>query len=293
LHEKILDVAAVADIVFWPIATDFKYADVEKMDDGLIDVTLFNGAIRNSENLHLAKLLRQKSKLLVAFGSCAYLGGIPGLANLFNRDQIFECVYQTSPSTDGAAPPQTSTQVPEGELTIPEFHHTVKTLDQVVDVDYFVPGCPPTPEQIWAVLQVLLSGKLPPKGAVVGATEKTQCDECPRIKHEKSIEVFKRIATANPDPETCLLEQGFLCLGIATRGGCNSRCQKSGVGCRGCYGPPPGVKDQGAKVISAIASVIKADNEADAQAIAATIPDPIRSFNRFSIPASLLRRKSL
>ena len=62
IHEKILDLAAAADIVFWPIATDFKYSDVEAMPDGHIDVTLFHGAVRNSENEHLAHLLRAKSK---------------------------------------------------------------------------------------------------------------------------------------------------------------------------------------------------------------------------------------
>jgi F420-non-reducing hydrogenase small subunit len=294
-HEKILDIAAAADIVFWPIATDFKYADVEAMPDGHIDVTLFHGAIRNSENEHLAHLLRAKSKVMVAFGTCAHLGGIPGLANLFDRKSIFKRVYHDSQSTvnpDGVEP-QTKTQMPEGELTIPEFYDTVKCLDQVVDVDYYLPGCPPTPKQIWAVVQVIVGGQLPPKGSVVGASEKTQCDECPRKKNEKKITSFKRIATAQPEQETCYLEQGFLCLGPVTRGGCDTRCQLSGVACRGCYGPPLGVLDQGAKAVSAIASVIEAKDEAEIERVLAQIPDSLRSLNRFGIPASLLRRKTL
>jgi len=294
-HEKILDIAAAADIVFWPIALDFKYADVEAMPDGYIDVTLFHGAVRNSENEHLARLLRAKSKVLVAFGTCAHIGGIPGLANLFNRASIFKRVYHDSPSTVNPEKiePQTKTQMPEGEITIPEFYDTVRCLDQVVDVDYYVPGCPPTPKQIWAVVQVIVSGQLPPKGSVVGASEKTQCDECRLKKNEKKISSFKRIATAQPEQETCYLEQGFLCLGPVTRGGCDTRCQNSGVACRGCYGPPPGVLDQGAKAISAIASVIEAKDDAEVVRILAEIPDTLRSLNRFGIPASLLRRKTL
>ena len=70
------------------MAIDFKYKDVEAMDDGSIDVCLFNGAIRNSENEYMAKLLRQKSKVLVAFGSCASMGGIPGLANVATKREI-------------------------------------------------------------------------------------------------------------------------------------------------------------------------------------------------------------
>lgn len=294
-HEKILDIAAAADIVFWPIALDFKYADVEAMPDGYIDVTLFHGAVRNSENEHLARLLRAKSKVLVAFGTCAHIGGIPGLANLFNRASIFKRVYHDSPSTVNPEKiePQTKTQMPEGEITIPEFYDTVRCLDQVVDVDYYLPGCPPTPKQIWAVVQVIVSGQLPPKGSVVGASEKTQCDECRLKKNEKKISSFKRIATAQPEQETCYLEQGFLCLGPVTRGGCDTRCQNSGVACRGCYGPPPGVLDQGAKAISAIASVIEAKDDAEVVRILAEIPDTLRSLNRFGIPASLLRRKTL
>jgi F420-non-reducing hydrogenase small subunit len=293
VHEKILDIAAAADIVFWPIATDFKYADVEAMPDNHIDVTLFNGAVRNSENEHLAHLLRAKSKILVAFGSCAHLGGIPGLANIFTKESIFNRVYHEVPSMDNPNKlvPEPKSAVPEGDLTIPDFYNTVKTLAQVVDVDYYLPGCPPTPKQVWNVVQAIVSGQLPAKGAVVGASEKTQCDECPRKKQEKKITGFKRIATAQPDPDICFLEQGFLCLGPVTRGGCDARCMTSGVPCRGCYGPPDGVLDMGAKAISAIASVIEAKEEAEVERIIQQIPDTLRSFNRFGIPASLIPRK--
>jgi F420-non-reducing hydrogenase small subunit len=294
-HEQILEIAAAADIVLWPIATDFKYHDVESMQDRSIDITLFNGAIRNSENAHLAHLLRAKSKILVAFGSCAHMGGIPALANLFDRKEIFQCVYHDSDSAVNpeGIDPQPSTQVPEGEITIPEFFDTVRPLDHIVDVDYYMPGCPPTPKQIMNVVNAIVGGNLPAKGSVIGASDKTQCDECPMKKHEKKIEHFKRLATAQPDQENCFLEQGFLCLGPVTRSGCEHRCQKSGMPCRGCYGPPPGVLDQGAKAISAIASVIDAKDEAEIERIIGEIEDPLRSLNRFGIGASLLVRKTL
>ncbi|MCJ7824362.1 MAG: F420-nonreducing hydrogenase, partial [Anaerolineales bacterium] len=81
INEKILDVAAAFDIVFWPVALDGKVSDIEKMDDKSIDLCLFNGAIRTSEQEYMARLMRRKSKALVAFGSCAHEGCIPGLAN--------------------------------------------------------------------------------------------------------------------------------------------------------------------------------------------------------------------
>jgi F420-non-reducing hydrogenase small subunit len=82
INEKILEVVQLADIVFWPCAMDIKYKDVEDMPDKYVDVCFFNGAVRTEEQEYMAKLLRRKAKVLVAFGSCAYEGCIPGLANL-------------------------------------------------------------------------------------------------------------------------------------------------------------------------------------------------------------------
>ena len=295
LREKILDLDAAADILFWPCAMDFKYKDVEAMADAHIDVCLFNGAIRSSENEEMAHLLREKSKLLVAFGSCAHDGGIPGLANLFDRQSIFQCVYVDTPSTynpEGILP-QTSYQMPEGEVTIPELYDTVKTLAQVVDVDYFVPGCPPQAPQIWAVIEAILGGQLPPKGSVVGALEKTVCDECKHKREEIHITEFHRVHEIIPDPERCLLDQGIICAGPATRAGCGALCPSVNMPCRGCYGPPPNVIDQGASLLSAIASVVEADTEEEAARIVSEIVDPAGTFYRFGLPASLLRRKRM
>ncbi|HID87694.1 MAG TPA: oxidoreductase, partial [Anaerolineae bacterium] len=269
--------------------------DVEAMPDGHMDVCLFNGAIRTSENEHMAHLLRRKSKVLVAYGSCAYEGCIPGLANLFDRRTIFERAYLEVPTVDNSEGilPQTSTQVPEGEIEIPAFYNTVKTLGQVEEVDYFVPGCPPEAHQTWAVIEAILSGNLPPKGSVVGANEKTVCDECEFEREEKRIEKFYRPHEIIPDPERCLLDQGIICAGPATRGGCGALCPTVNMPCRGCYGPPPNVIDQGAALLSAVASVVDADTEEEAARIVGEIVDPVGTFYRFSLPASLLHRSKL
>ncbi len=295
LREKILDLDAAATILFWPVALDFKYKDVEAMPSGHIDVCLFNGAIRTSENEHLAHLLREKSKVLVAFGSCAHEGCIPGLANLFNRESIFERAYLQAPSVDNPTGilPQTSYHVPEGEIEIPRFYNTVKTLDQVEDVDYYVPGCPPQAPQIWAVIEAILGGKLPPKGSVVGANEKTVCDECKHVREERRIQRFYRPHEIIPDSTKCLFDQGIICAGPATRGGCGALCTKVDMPCRGCYGPPPNVVDQGAALLSAAASVVDADTEEEAARIVGQIVDPVGTFYRFGLPASLLHRARL
>lgn len=294
VHEKLLDIVAVADPVFWPIALDTKYQDVENMEDNAIDVTLYNGAVRNSENEHLAKLLRQKSKILVAYGSCAQLGGIPGLANFTNKEALFKRVYEDSESTNNPDKihPQPHVDLPEGTLEIPEFYNDVRALGQVVDVDYYLPGCPPNSERLLEVFGLIASGaELPPKGSVVGASVKPLCDECKRKKSDKKlVKKFYRPWEIKDDGETCFIEQGVLCMGPATRSGCGSRCIEGNAPCRGCYGPTLEMPDPGAKMMSAIASSIDADNPEEIEKIIKDIVDPAGTFYRFSLPASILRR---
>ncbi len=295
VHEKLFDVVAAADLVFWPIALDTKYKDVEEMPDQHIDLTLFNGAIRNSENEHMAKLLRKKSKILVAYGSCSHLGGIPGLANFSNREDLFNRVYSECESVDnpGKVRPLPEYKVKEGTLKIPEFFNDVRSLAQVVDVDYSIPGCPPQTERLLEVFNAIVSGaELPPKGSVIGAGTKTQCDDCTRKKSEnKKIKKFYRPWEIKDDGVTCFMEQGVLCMGPATRSGCGYRCIKGNAPCRGCYGPPDGVTDPGAKMMSAIASIIDEKDPEEISRVLEDVVDPAGLFYRFSLPVSLIRRK--
>ncbi|TSA34728.1 MAG: oxidoreductase [Porphyromonadaceae bacterium] len=295
VHEKLFDVVAVADLVFWPIALDIKYKDVEAMADGFIDLTLFNGAVRNSENEHMARLLRQKSKILVAYGSCAHLGGIPGLANLTNKNELFNRIYLETESTlnpDGIIP-KTHFNVTEGELELPEFFNDVRALNQVVDVDYYLPGCPPRTERLIEVFMAIVNkAELPPNGSVVGAWEKTLCDECKRKKTDnKVIRKFYRPWEIHDDGETCFLEQGVICMGPATRGGCGYRCIEGNAPCQGCYGPPADAPDPGAKMMSAIGTIIDSNLEIEIEEIVDAIVDPVGTFYRFSLPKAILRKK--
>jgi len=294
INERILDVAAIADIVFWPIALDFKYSDVEAMEDKSIDICLFNGAVRTSEQEHITKLLRAKSKAMVAFGACACFGGIPALANFTNRAEIFERAYIEAPSNDNSEHtfPQTLTKVEEGDLELPEFYDTVLTLAQVVDVEYFVPGCPPPVDIINKIVDALASGQLPPVGTVL-ASDKSLCDECDRVKEEKKITKIYRPHEIIPEPEKCLLEQGIICMGPATRGGCGQRCINVNMPCRGCFGPPPGVIDQGAKMLSAVASIYDVKDEAEVKQMVEEVVDPAGTFYRFAMASSMLNRKRM
>lgn len=305
IGEKILKVDEIFDIVFFPCIADFKYEDVRNYPDGYIDLCLFNGAIRSSENEEMAHLLRRKSKLLVAYGSCACEGCIPALSNLTSKAATYDAIYLNNPSTpnpDGIVP-QALTTTPDGDIRIPDFYNTVKSLDQVVSVDYYLPGCPPEPPRIWEVLEALVAGllegaELPPKGSVVGARDVAVCEECALEKCEKRIKRFYRPYEILPEHGICLLEQGLICVGPATRAGCGALCPQVGMGCRGCYGPLDGVEDQGARMLTAIGSIIDVgktgDHEADVDsqldAIIDGIVDPAGTFYRFSMAHSVLHR---
>jgi F420-non-reducing hydrogenase small subunit len=142
-------------------------------------------------------------------------------------------------------------------------------------------------------LVAILEGKLPPPGAVIGANT-TVCDECSRERAEKKVKAFKRTWEIIPEEDTCLLEQGLLCCGIATRAGCGALCPQVNSPCLGCYGPNEGVDDFGARMMSALASVIDSEDPAEIERIIEEgIPDPVGSFYRFSMANSLLRRKAI
>ncbi len=293
LGEHLLELAQVADILFWPCAMDFKYADVVALPDKHLDVTLFNGAIRTDEDAHVAHLLRDKSKVLVAFGSCAMEGCIPGLGNIKGPDHALRRASLTTPTTDNpeGALPRPRYAMPEGELTLPALTNQLRTLEQVVPIEYSIPGCPPHHDQVWNAMTAIIENKLPAVGSLLGVDDRTVCDQCPRERQGKiRVERFFRPHEILPDPERCLLEQGLICAGPATHAGCGALCINAGMPCRGCYGPPAGVVDQGAALLGAIVASFEGESDAAIRRILATIVDPVGTFYRFSLGASLLHQ---
>ncbi|MDO9547880.1 MAG: oxidoreductase [Candidatus Marinimicrobia bacterium] len=291
LAEDILKVVDAVDIVLWPVAMDFKKSDIEAMADGSIAVSFINGAVRTSEQDEWAKLLRKKSGLVVAFGACSHLGGIPGLANLSSRQQLFDTIYTQAPTVNNPNKiyPQTICTVAEGDLELPEIHEEVRALDQVIDVDYYLPGCAPPPNLIMDAVLAILSGNLPEKGAVL-APDKSLCDTCPRkdSKPDKlKISDVKRISMTTIPEDKCFLAEGVICLGPATRSGCGERCINANMPCRGCFGPTKAVQDQGAKFLSGFSSLFDSEDEAEIDAFAESVLDPAGLFYMFSLASSL------
>lgn len=295
LDEAILTVADAVDIVLWPVALDFKYESIRKMKKGEITLSILHGSVRNSEQEEMATLLREKSQLVLAFGSCACFGGTPGLANFRSKEDIFNWVYRDAPTVvnPNNNRPQPETIVNGNKLTLPEFFEHVYPLDDIIDVDYYLPGCPPPPNLIANAVFAVLEDKLPPRGATL-APGKPLCDTCPRNKSKPlrlEISEFKRIHEVEADDDQCFLAQGILCIGPAIRSGCGETCIRTNIPCRGCFGPVDGVDDAGARFISSIASLISAESEVDAQKTVDGIPDLAGYSYRFSLPSSSLKRK--
>ena len=304
LHEKLLEACQSLDFMFCPCLLDTKVAEIKALPNEAIALTFLNGAIRTAENLEMARLLRAKSKILVAFGACAMHGCIPALSNLHQLDEHLRAVYLDSPSVDNPerTVPGTHSCVPECDLHLPEFFAKVATLAQVVAVDYSIPGCPPEPHQIARIVEAVIRGEpLPPKGAVLGSGPATVCRECSRQREDKKISAFHRVWEIIPDPDRCLLEQGIVCMGIATREGCGALCPRVNMPCTGCYGPPEGAADQGAKMLAALGSVLdfgdyKGMTEGDLAArtdrVSTGIPDPAGTFYMYSLAGSVLEGKA-
>ncbi|MHC4224206.1 MAG: oxidoreductase, partial [Planctomycetota bacterium] len=176
---------------------------------------------------------------------------------------------------------------------LPRFYDTVRALDQVIDVDYYIPGCAPTPAMIAEALQILLGEELPPKGTVV-APDQALCEECTRREsrpEELGLTEFKRPHEVLIDEDTCILAQGVLCMGPATRAGCEALRVQGNMPCTGCFGPTSRVRDHGAKALSSFASIVASNDEEEVAAILDGIPDPIGTIYRYGLPVSLLRRK--
>lgn len=294
LGEGLFKVLDAIEIVFWPVALDYKYEDLEKMADGEITVSFINGGIRFTEHEEIVKLLRRKSKIVVAYGSCAHLGGIPGLANLWTKESLLKYVFLEAPTVvnEEKILPKEKVKNEVGEIKLTTVSNELRPLNQVIDVDYYVPGCPPQPKVTLKAVETLLSGELPPKGSVIGASNTALCEECP-LNETKPDKVFlkeiKRPHEIIPEPDKCLLVQGLLCLGPATRGGCEARCIKVNMPCTGCSGPLDNVLDYGARVISFIASIIEADEEDKVKRVLEKLVDPIGLIYKYSLPSSILK----
>lgn len=146
MDERLLELADKMELVFSPFVDPKEFpADV--------DVTLVEGAVTNTENEHFAKIIRERSKVVVAFGDCAVTGNVTAMRNMFRVGDVIDSVY----NTDGDGPAAR----PDDYSCIARLLPAAKPLHEVVPVDAFLHGCPPTADQIWFAVNELLENRLP------------------------------------------------------------------------------------------------------------------------------------
>jgi F420-non-reducing hydrogenase small subunit len=278
IHEALLDVLGLADFEFSPVLMDVKYDEVPDLD-----VIIIEGGIRNEENRELAEMLREKAGLVIAYGTCAVYGGIPGLGNLSTKDELIEEAYINTPSTIN----------PEGVLPsedVPHLESRVRPLAEAIDVDLALPGCPPRSDVVAEVVLALL------KGEPIEIPTTNLCEVCPREKPPEGMamdKIIRQFELGEPEPEMCLVPQGLVCMGPSTISICGAECPTIAIQCRGCYGPTAKVLDQGAKMISAIASDfgVERDKTVDPEEVADQLDDIVGTFYTYTLPAALVPLK--
>jgi F420-non-reducing hydrogenase small subunit len=173
-----------------------------------VEVLLVSGGVRANEDLYNLKRARLKVKKVVAVGTCAISGGV---ANLGNRDEVRDLFLKQAKRTH-----------------LPRLLPKCKPIDSFIAVDAYLPGCPPTPELFTAML-------FDPQGFDAA---KNVCQECGRKKlRDMKPDHLVGMQQGEVLPDICLINQGYLCVGSSTRGGCRALCTRPGHPCVGCRGP--------------------------------------------------------
>ena len=176
-------------------------------------VGVVSGGVASEEERDLLMAMRASCRTLVALGTCATHGGIPAMRNQWTTRETLQTVYAYGSDEQALIPAATA-----------HFLDRVYSVDELVKVDCLVPGCPPAAEAIVAVLLALAAGN------AVATTTKSVCETCPTRRGAKGPGTVRRFldnATAAPQGRVeamhCLLEQGLLCMGPVTAGGCGGK----------------------------------------------------------------------
>jgi F420-non-reducing hydrogenase small subunit len=173
-----------------------------------VEVLMISGAVHTDEDYHNLRHAVKRAEQVIAVGICAISGGV---ANLGNRDAVRELFLAEATRSH-----------------VPRLLDKSRPIDTVVDVDLYLPGCPPTPELFMAALSAL-DGFSPAR---------TVCQECGRTK-DRNLRPGHLLGFQQGEvrPGICLINQGYLCVGTSTRGGCRALCTRPGSPCVGCRGP--------------------------------------------------------
>jgi F420-non-reducing hydrogenase small subunit len=214
-----------AEVTYCPLLMD-----TEKI--GEVDIAIIDGMVRTEEDVETLKEIRNKSRHLIAWGTCACFGGIPAMANHFELEELIEESYSQAQDSfsyylSGAIGVNGGVYQ-KNELSL---LRRVWNLDDIVKVDYYLPGCPPRGVFLTDLLNEL-QGK--PVEEIQAAIV---CAECSRKPEKNDIECFWVFPKQEWAQRQCFSSKGAMCMGFLTRGGCQAPCPEGGIPCWGCRGP--------------------------------------------------------
>ena len=224
---------ALLEILFgdFEIVYSPTFMDLKEVPE--VDLAIVEGGVRTEADEKLIREVRAKSKILVALGICATHGGITSLGNITSLKKLLEKEYFILATSK-----------------LPELEDLMYPICNFVDVDYYIPGCPPMPFLIVHTLKSILSGKQPVRHQSV------VCTECNRKIIAAKLDRLYGTYEKQADPELCLVSQGFICLGSMTRDGCGAPCPRAGFTCFGCRGPPDSLMYRSRDMYSFLITVI-------------------------------------
>jgi F420-non-reducing hydrogenase small subunit len=209
-HLGLLPILPELDIVYWPAVVDFKHESLVKRPDGDIVVGFIEGVARTKQDTENVKLMRKKCAIIVAIGACACYGSVKGLANLYDKDDLIKRKFMETEAITDENPKEPTEHVPG-------FEDYIINVKKIIDVDVFIPGCPPTTDNIIAAVSYLLT--LVGEGPANLNKNSSVCEKC---------ELYKK---------GCYLDQKLLCYGPITAAGCEEMCPNNGDICYGCFRP--------------------------------------------------------
>lgn len=211
-----------------------------------VEVLLVTGGVRTEEDLYRLRRAVRKTSEVIAVGTCAISGGV---ANLGNRSDVRAEFFSH-----------------EERLHLPDLLPMCRPIDVEVKVDRYLPGCPPTPELFMAVLRKSADMKI----------ARTVCQECGLKKDRDMLpEHLLGFQKGEVLSNVCLINQGFLCIGASTRGGCRALCTLAGYPCVGCRGPSDSFIEKGSdKWLNAIRRIFSRMTEIPEEEIEGALRSP-------------------
>ncbi|HEX3741527.1 MAG TPA: hypothetical protein VHV29_17655 [Terriglobales bacterium] len=144
MDERLIELAGKVDLVYSPLVDNKQFPPD-------VDITLVEGAVSSEEDLHKIQAIRARTKILVSLGDCAVTANVPGMRNPFTLNSVYDRAYRETASLDPGTPDQ----------IVPRLLPYARPVHEVVSVDVFVPGCPPSAEVIYYTVSELLEGRQP------------------------------------------------------------------------------------------------------------------------------------